>query len=157
MLRSSHGKTQNTGSRSCPVLIFSVGGRRLAVKTQEVAGISEWRGSIAVPGHTRYVQSVVRTNDEVFPVFDLAGLLGVKVSGESLLCLTVKHPHGPMVICIDEDMPVLHTLDMAAIQPYRGNEFETAGSFSSGLDQIPIMNAAKLGSAQTEKIYDPIA
>jgi hypothetical protein len=61
-----------------------------------------------------------------------------------------------MAICIDEDMPVLHTLDNAAIQPYRGEEFEAAGSFSSGLDQIPIMDAAKLGSAQAEKIYDPI-
>jgi chemotaxis signal transduction protein len=129
------------------LLIFSVGGRRLAVKTDEVAGISEWRGSIPVPSRTQFVSAVVRKDKEVFPVFDLAGLLHVRVKGEELLCLTAKHHLGAVAICIDEDMPVLHTVDASAIQAFRGGEFEAIGSFSSGLDQIPIISLAKLGSA----------
>jgi hypothetical protein len=93
------------------------------------------------------VSAVVRKGDEVFPVFDLAGLLHVRVRGEELLCLTAKHHRGAMAICIDEDMPVLHTLDTAAIQAYRDGEFEAVGSFVSGLDQIPIISLVKLGSA----------
>lgn len=147
MLRPSLARKQKSGSRSCPLLIFSVGGRRLAVKTDEVADISEWRGSIPVPSRTQFVSAVVRKDKEVFPVFDLAGLLHVRVRGEELLCLTAKHHRGAMAICIDEDMPVLHTLDTAAIQAYREADFEAIGSFSSGLDQIPIISLAKLGSA----------
>lgn len=147
MLRPSLARKQKSGSQSCPVLIFSVGGRRLAVKIDEVADISEWRGSIPVPSRTQFVSAVVRKDKEVFPVFDLAGLLHVRVRGEELLCLTAKHHRGVMAICIDEDMPVLHTLDTAAIQAHREGDFEAIGSFSSDLDQIPIISLAKLGSA----------
>lgn len=147
MLRPSLLRKQESGSRSCPLLVFSVGGRRVAVKTDEVAGISVWKKSTPVPSRTKYVSAVVRKDDEVFPVFDLAGLLRVKIKGDELLCLTAKHHRGAMAICIDQDMPVLHTLDIAAIQPYRGGEFDATGSFSSGPDQIPIISLAKLGSA----------
>ncbi len=147
MLRSSLQRKQKAGPQSCPLLIFSVGGRRLAVKTDEVAGISAWKGSIPVPSRTPFVSAVVRKDKDVFPVFDLAELLHVTVKGEELLCLTAKHHRGAMAICIDEDMPVLHTLDAAAIQAYRGGEFEAIGSFANGLDQIPIISLAKLGSA----------
>lgn len=147
MLRPSLRRKQTSSPQSCPVLIFSVGGRRLAVKTNEVAGISEWKGSIPVPSRTQFISAVVRKDQKVFPVFDLADLLHVTVKGEDLLCLTAKHPQGEMAICIDEDMPVLHTLDSAAIQGYQGGEFEAVGSFASGLDQIPIISFAKLGAA----------
>jgi chemotaxis signal transduction protein len=147
MLRSSFGNKPQTGSHSCPLLIFSVGGRRLAVKTHEVAGISKWNGSIPVPSRTAFVSAVMRRDQHVFPVFNLAELLRVSVQGEQLLCLTVKHPHGAMAICIDEEMPVLHTLETAAIQAYQGGEFEAVGSFASGLDQIPIVALSKLASA----------
>lgn len=147
MLRPSLARKQKSGPQSCPLLVFSVGGRRLAVKTDEVADISEWRGSISVPSRTQFVSAVMRKDREVFPVFDLAGLLRVRVRGEKLLCLTAKHHRGALAICIDEDMPVLHALDTAAIQAYRGEDFEAIGNFSSGLDQIPIISLAKLGSA----------
>lgn len=147
MLRSSVGKQQKTTHHSCPLLIFSVGGRRLAVKTDEVAGISEWKGSIPVPSRTPFVSAVRRKNHQVIPVFNLADLLKVSVQGDHLLCLTVRHPDGAMALCIDEEMPVLHTLATAAIQTYQGNEFETVGSFASGFDEIPIIAVSKLASA----------
>jgi chemotaxis signal transduction protein len=118
----------------------------LAVKTDEVAGISQWPGSIAVPSRTPFVSAVVRREREVLPVFDLANLLHVTPRGDTLLCITAKHPRGPMAICIDEEMPVLHHLDAGAMRAYRGSEFEAVGSFQSGLDEIPILSFATLGS-----------
>jgi chemotaxis signal transduction protein len=147
MLRSSAGKQQPTSHHACPLLVFSVGGRRLAVKTEEVAGISEWKGSIPVPSRTPFVSAIVRNDRHVFPVFDLAELLKVSVRGDHLLCLTVKHPDGAMALCIDEEMPVLHTLAATAIQRYQGHEVETVGSFASGFDEIPIIAMSKLASA----------
>jgi len=147
MLRTGNGSQQKSESRPWNLLIFSVGGRRLAVKTDEVAGISEWKESIPVPSRTPFISAVVRQNQAVLPVFDLAELLHVSVQGDCRLCLAAKHPGGTMAICIDEEMPILHTLDRAALQPYRGGEFQSIGSFSSGLDEIPIISLSKLGSA----------
>jgi chemotaxis signal transduction protein len=147
MLRSAVGTKQKISARMCPLVVFTVGGRRLAVKTDEVADISEWKESIPVPSRTPFIAAVVRREREVFPVFDLAGLLHVSMQGTHLLCLTVKHPHGTMALCIDEEMPVLHTLDTAAIQVYQGGDFEAVGSFTSGFDEIPIIAVSKLASA----------
>lgn len=147
MLRPSLARKQKPGSQSCPLLIFSIGGRRLAVKTDEVAGISKWNGSIPVPSRTQFVSAVLRKDREILPVFDLASLLHVRVRGDELLCLTAKHPDGAMAICIDEEMPVLDTLDAAAIRAYRGEDVKAIGSYSSGLDEIPIISMAGLGSA----------
>jgi len=147
MLRSANGSHQKPASRSCKLLVFSVGGRRLAAKTDEVAGISVWKESIPVPSRTPFISAVIRQDQNILPVFDLAELLRVSVRGDCLLCLTAKHPRGTMAICIDQEMPVLHTLDLAAIQTYRGEEFPSIGSFSSGLDEIPILSLSKLGSA----------
>jgi chemotaxis signal transduction protein len=148
MLRPSLVRRQQSAApKACHLLIFSVGGRKLAVNTDEVASIAAWKGSIPVPSRTPFVSAVVRRETDVFPVFDLAELLHVRVQGGDLLCLTAKHPQGAMAICIDEDMPVLHTLDMSEIQAYQGGEFDAVGSFASGFDQIPIMSFAKLGLA----------
>jgi len=147
MLRSSQGRTQRAGNTTCQLLVFSVGGRKLAVKTEEVVGISPWPGSFPVPSRTPFISAVVRQDQAVVPVFDLGDLLHAMPQGEELLCLTAKHPLGAMALCIDEDMPVLHSLDRAAIEPYQGGEFDAVGSFTSGFDQIPIMSFARLGMA----------
>ena len=146
MLRTGGGIHEKSASRPWNLLIFSVGGRRLAAKTDEVAGISEWKESIPVPSRTPFLSAVVRQNQEVLPVFDLAELLHVSVQGDHLLCLMTKHPNGTMAICIDEEMPILHTLDHAAIRPCRGETFQSIGSFANGLDDIPIISLSKLGS-----------
>jgi hypothetical protein len=88
-----------------------------------------------------------RDDQAALPVYDLAELLHVRVQGDHLLCLKIKHPRGTMAICIDEEMPVLHTIDLAVIQTYQGREFPSIGSFSSGLDEIPILSMSQLGSA----------
>jgi hypothetical protein len=93
------------------------------------------------------VSAVVRQEDAVLPVFNLAGLLHVVVQGDEPLCLTAKQRHGMMAICIDEEMPVLHTLDVSTVSPYRGRELNAVGSFLNGLDEIPIISLTQLGSA----------
>ncbi len=147
MLRSARAEQKTATSRTCNLLVFSVGGRALAAKTDEVGGISNWEGSIPVPSRTPFVTAVVRKDDAVLPVFNLAGLLQVVAQGEELLCLTAKQRNGMMAICIDADMPVLYTVEVSAIAPYRGHEFKAVGTFLNGLDEVPILSLAQLGTA----------
>jgi len=146
MLRTGE-KGQREGTHSpWNCVVFSVGGRRLAVKTLEVAGISPWKPSIPVGSRTPFITSVVRQDQTVLPVFDLASLLRLHVQGSHPLCLRIKHPLGDMVMCIDEEVPVLHTLEPAAVQAYRGKDIPAEGSYANGLDEIPILAISQLGS-----------
>lgn len=147
MLRGGLGRHQKVAPRSCHLLVFSVGGRRLAIKTENIGGISAWRESFPVPSQTPFVSAVVRQDQGVFPVFDLARLLQVRVQGEAALCLLVKQPEGAMAICIDEEMPSLQTLDMGSVHPYRGGDLPAAESVSVGFDEVPILSLARLGNA----------
>lgn len=145
MLRTG-GNSQHHGmSQSWHLLVFSVGGRRLAVRTLEVTEISRWSTSIPVSGQTPFVTAVVRLDHVVLPVFDLAAALQCGVQGSHPLCLRVKHPLGEMVMCIDETIPALHTIDYSMIQTYRGTDLPAEGSYANGLDEIPILSVSRLG------------
>lgn len=150
MLRGANGHQRKLVVRAWNLIIFSVGGRRLAAKADELAGISKWTGSVPATREMPFVSSVIHMEQVEVPVFDLAKMLHVSVRGDSLLCLMAKHPCGTLAICIDEEMPVLHSLDPAAVQPYGGGEFPSVGSFSNGVDHIPILSMSKLGVAQNE-------
>lgn len=140
-------KHQRQAARSLwNLLVFSVGGRLLAVKTVDVAGISPWRPCIPVASRTPFFTAVVREDHAVLPVFDLSSLLHLCVQGNNPLCLRLKHPLGDMAMCIDEEMPVLHTVEGAAIQTYRGRDIPAEGSYATGLDEIPILAISQLGS-----------
>lgn len=145
MLRTG-GKSPHQGMpQSWRVLVFSVGGRQLAVKTVEVTEISQWIPSIPIAGKTPFVTAVVRLDHVVLPVFDLAAALHCGVQGDHPLCLRVKHPLGEMVMCIDEAIPVLHTITHAMVQTYRGTDLPAEGSYTNGLDEIPILSVSRLG------------
>ena len=146
MLRTGHKYQRETTHQSWPLLVFSVGGRRLAVKTVDVSGISLWNESIPVAGRTSFVTGLVRHGQTVLSVFDLAAFLRLTVQGSSPLCLRVKHPFGEMAICIDEEIPILHTFDPATIQPYQNKDLPAEGSYTNGLDEIPILSVSRLGS-----------
>ena len=145
MLRTAQKRQRGTARQSCQLLVFSVGGRRLAVKTSDVSGIFQWAEPIPVAGQTPFITSVVRQEQTVLPVFDLAASLRLTVHGSSPLWLRVKHPFGEMAICIDEEIPVLHALDSAAIQTYQGKDLPADGSYTTGLDEIPILSVSQLG------------
>jgi chemotaxis signal transduction protein len=147
VLRLRGKQQQKQGIRaSWTFLVFSVGGRRLAVKTLDVASISPWSSSIPVGSRTPFVAAVVRHDQTVLPVFDLASVLGLHVQGNHPLCLRIKHRLGDMVMCIDEEIPVLHTLESSAVQLYKGKDLPAEGSYISGLDEIPILSVPQLGS-----------
>ncbi|MEC4889934.1 MAG: chemotaxis protein CheW [Nitrospira sp.] len=147
MLRGAVGRQQKAASRSCHLLMFTVGGRRLAVKTEEIGGISAWKGSFPIPSLTPFVSAVVRQDRGVFPVFDLAQLLRVTVQGEQALCLLAKQPGGAMAICIDEEMPSLHMPDTGTVHPYRGQDVPAVESVFVGFEEVPIISLARLGNA----------
>lgn len=52
-----------------------------------------------------------------------------------------------MAICIDEEMPVLHSLDIAKIQTYRGQDLDAAGCFADEFEEVPIISLSRLGAA----------
>lgn len=147
MLRGAVGRQRQAASHLCHLLVFSVGGRRLAVKTEEISRISVWVGSIPIPSCTPFISSVIRLDQAVFPVFDLAGMLKLRVKGKQRLCLMAKQADGVMAICIDEEMPVLHSLDAAKILAYRDNDIDTVGCFTHEFENVPIISAARLGTA----------
>lgn len=146
MLRSGQKHRREAARQSCQLLVFSVGGRRLAVKTLDVSGISQWTEPIPLASRTPFITSVVRQGRTVLPVFDLAAFLRLTVQGSNPLCLRVKHPLGDMAMCIDEEIPVLHALDPAALQIYRGKDLPADGSYTNGLDEIPILSVPQLGA-----------
>lgn len=147
MLRGAVGRQRLTHSPLCHLLVFSVGGRRLAVKTEEIGGVSAWTGSIPVPSRTPFISSVIRRDQAVFPVFDLAGMLKVRVRGDQRLCLMVNQAAGALAICIDEEMPVLHSLEATKIQAHRSQEIESLGCFTDEFEDVPIISVARLGAA----------
>ncbi len=116
------------------------------MRTLEVAGIAQWDESIPVPGRTPFITAVVRQGQIVLPVFDLAASLRLTVQGSNPLCLRVKHPLGEMAMCIDEEIPILHTVDPAEIQTYQDKDMPAEGSYTNGLDEIPILSVSRLGS-----------
>ena len=148
MLRGGSGKQRKQMARAWNLVVFSVGGRRFAARADELAGISKWTGSISTASGKRFGASVICVDQAEYAVFDLAGVLNATVRGDSLLCLMVKHPSGALAICIDEEMPVLHTLNPADVQPCQREEFPTIGSFSNGADQVPILSISELAGDQ---------
>lgn len=145
MLRTGQNHHWGTARQSYQLLVFFVGGRRLAVKAVDVSGIFQWTEPIPVAGQTPFITSVVRQGQTVLPVFDLAASLRLTVQGNSPLCLRVKHSLGEMAMYIDEEIPVLHALDPATLQPYHGKDLPSDGSYTNGLDEIPILSVSQLG------------
>lgn len=152
MLRASKQQEKSVAAkRSWNLLVFSVGGERLAARTDDVGGIAPWVNSIAVPSRTPFVQAMVRREKEVLPVYDLAARLNRSLLGDPLLCLVAKHVDGPMAICIDGDMPSLHTIEAGTLQFSTRTDIETIGSFNDGNGEIPVVAFQTLGGSATRR------
>ena len=78
MLRTQLGRQPHKGSKGATevrmqhMVVFSVGGQRLAARTEEIGGVMPWTGSTAVPSDTPFVRALVRQEKGCLPVFDLA-------------------------------------------------------------------------------------
>ena len=133
-------------------MVFSVGGVKLAARTEDVGGLSPWTESIPVPSRTPFVQAMMKRNSHVMPVYDLAARLSRTVQGDPLLCLVARHVDGPMAICIDGDVPSLETVDATAIRPSGREDIETLGSVMIGEKDVAIVALQRLGRLRQDTI-----
>ena len=108
-------------------MVFSIGGMKLAARTEDVGGVSPWTGTIPVPSRTPFVQAMLKQDNHVMPVYDLAARLNCSLQGDPLLYLVARHLDGPMAICIDADVPSLETVEVTAIRPNDQRGYRIAG------------------------------
>jgi chemotaxis signal transduction protein len=146
MLRGARGKQQvQVTKRSWNVVVFSIGGIKLAARTEDVGGVSPWTESIPVPSRTPFVQAMLKRENHVMPVYDLAARLSRTLIGSPLLCLVARHLDGPMAICIDADMPSLETVDAMAIRSNGSEDIETHGTVTIAGNDVAIVALQRLG------------
>ena len=154
MLRTAkhHGQTPEA-VKPWSLVMFSVGGKRLAVRAEEIGGVSPWTEAMPVPSLTPYITAVVRQGEEILPVFDLARLLMVQVSKVDPLCLRAKRQDGLMAICIDPDVPTLHQVEARAIRPASSGAPGVVGVCSIGSEEdVPIYSWALLGPTPAQQV-----
>ena len=153
MLRAAQGKQQaHTAKRSWSVVVFSVGGLKLAARTEDVGGVSPWTESIPVPSRTPFVQAMLKRGNHAMPVYDLASRLSCQVQGDRLLCLEARHLDGPMAICIDADVPSLETVEPTAIRPNSRVDVETLGMITIGGEDVAIVALQRLGRLRQDAV-----
>ncbi|MCX5727636.1 MAG: chemotaxis protein CheW [Nitrospirae bacterium] len=153
MLRAARGQQQAQATkRPWNVVVFSVGGMKLAARTEDVGGVSPWTGSIPVPSRTPFVQAMLKQANHVMPVYDLATRLSRQLEGDPLLCLVVRQLDGPMAICIDADMPSLETVDATAIRPNGRGDIETLGSVTIDGEDVAIVALQQLGRSRQDAV-----
>ena len=131
-------------------MVFSIGGVKLAARTEDVEGVSPWTEIIPVPSRTPFVQAMLKRDNHVMPVYDLATRLSRTVQGEPLLCLMARHLDGPMAICIDADVPSLETVDVTAVRPTGRVDVETLGSVTIGGNDVAIVALQRLGRSRQD-------
>ncbi len=144
--RQAHaGSRLATESRMQGLVVFSVGGQRLAARTEEIGGVLPWTGTIAVPSDTPFVAALVRQENRCLPVFDLAAKFDRTMNEEAPLCLIVKHLDGPLAICIDSQVPSLHMVARSSMHYQVGSDPDIAGRCVADKEELPIINLMTLG------------
>ena len=133
-------------------MVFSIGGVKLAARTEDVEGVSPWTEIIPVPSRTPFVQAMLKRDNHVMPVYDLATRLSRTVQGEPLLCLMARHLDGPMAICIDAEVPSLETVDVTAVRPIGRGDVETLGSVTIGGNDVAIVALQRLGRSRENAV-----
>jgi chemotaxis signal transduction protein len=155
MLRAAREQRQiQATTRSWNVVLFSVGGVKLAARTEDVGGISPWTKSIPVPSRTPFVQAMLKRDNDVIPVYDLATRLSCTLQGYPLLCLVARHLDGPMAICIDAEVPSLDTVDVVAIRPSGREDIETLGMVTIAGEDVAIVALQRLGRSRQDVVKD---
>ncbi len=153
MLRTTKHRGQTPeAAKPWSLVLCSVGGKRFAVRAEEVGGVSPWVEAMPVPSLTPFVNAVVRHGDEILPVFDLARLLMVQVPKTERLCLRARRQDGPMAVCIDADVPTLHQVEAKTIQPASSGMPGVIGRCAIGEEEVPIYSWAALGPAATPPV-----
>jgi chemotaxis signal transduction protein len=153
VLRAARQQEQAVSARkSWNVVIFSVGGIKLAARTEDVGGVAPWIEPVPVPSRTPFVGAMLKREKEVMPVYDLASRLSREPEGDSLLCMVARHIDGPMAICIDSVIPSLHNIEIAQINPSTRLDLETLGSFNEDGQKIDIVALQRLGRRRQDNL-----
>jgi chemotaxis signal transduction protein len=124
----------------------------VAVRAEEIGGVSPWTEAMPVPSLTPNVNAVVRQGEEILPVFDLARLLMVQVSRTDRLCLRAKRQDGIMAVCIDADVPTLHQVDARAIQAASSGAPGVIGVCAIESEDVPIYSWTALSQPQAQQV-----
>jgi hypothetical protein len=95
---------------------------------------------------------MLKRDNHVMPVYDLAARLSRTVQGDPLLCLVARQLDGPMAICIDADVPSLETVDATAIRPNDRGDIETLGSVTIGENDVAIVELQRLGRSRQDAV-----
>ena len=133
-------------------MVFSIGGVKLAARTEDVGGVSPWTWTIPIPSRTPFVQAMLKRGNRVMPVYDLASRLSCPVQGDLLLCLEARHLDGPMAICIDANVPSIETVDATAIRPNVREDVETLGMVTIGGEDVAIVALQRLGRPRQDAV-----
>lgn len=153
MLRAARQQDQAvTAKRSWNVVVFSIGGKKLAARTEDVGGVAPWIDPIPVPSRTPFVGAMLAREKDVMPVYDLGTRLARDPEGDTLLCLVARHVDGPMAICIDSVIPSLHNIEVNQILPSKRMDLETLGSFTDEGDDIDIVALQRLGHSRPDSL-----
>lgn len=137
----------NKAASAWSLVIFSVGGRRLAARLEDVGGIWPWREPTLVPSRTPHVGAVMRQGDEFLAVYNLAGALGLHLQGGAPLGLVLKTDRGPMAVCIDGTVPTMHQLDPGEIEPAPEGAGAQIGSCRIAGEEVSIFSFRSFGDA----------
>jgi chemotaxis signal transduction protein len=148
MLKTARGPTSKV-ERPWPLVLFYVGGRVLAARAEEVGGVWPWQTAIPIPSGTPFVTSLARRGDDILAVYDLAGKLEVSVKGARPLCLIARHRDGLVAICIDEQIPSMHSVEPAMIETQSGAEPDILGKCRIGAETVPIYSLKTLNGTRT--------
>ena len=153
MLRAARQQDQTVAAKkSWNVVVFSVGGIRLAARTEDVGGVAPWIEPVPIPSRTPFVGAMLKRDKDVMPVYDLATRLQREPEGDTLLCLVARHVDGPMAICIDSVIPSLHNIELNQISQSTRMDLETLGSFKDDGNDIDIVALQRLGRRRQESI-----
>ena len=144
-MRTHRGATRNAAVRQT-LVVFAVGGHRLATPIEEVGGVWPWHEPTLVPSRTPYVDAVLPHDGEFLPVFNLAGFLDIHVTGQAPFCLVLKTQKGPMAVCVDDVVPSMYVCDSDSIQPTDETEPYQTGTCRIAGEPIPIYSFKKLGT-----------
>lgn len=120
---------------------------KLAARIEDVGEVLAWSATVPIPSRTPFVQAMLKRDNDVMPVYDLAARLRRLVQGNPLLCLVARHLDGPMAICIDADVPAISRVDAVSIRQNGERDIESLGSVTIGENDVTIVALQRLGSA----------
>jgi chemotaxis signal transduction protein len=151
MLRAARHREQTVrAKKSWNLVVFCVGGMKLAARAEDVGGVAPWSEPVPVPSRTPFVGAMIKREKDFLPVYDLATRLRREPEGDGLLCLIARHVDGPMAICIDAVIPSLRDVEVGQITPGKRLDLETLGSFNDEGDEIEIVALQRLGRSRQD-------